>query len=74
MEQRQWPAWQIIILGLAVVGAVAYVAAGAFGVRQPSAPTPVAQVPPTSTAPWTTLPPTKTPTPTLTPTATPGPT
>jgi hypothetical protein len=74
MEQRQWPIWQIIILILAVVGAVVYVAAGALGVGQAGAPTPVARVLPTSTAPWPTLPPTRTPTPTLTPTATPGPT
>ena len=74
MEQRQWPAWQSIILSLAVVGAVIYVAAGALGVGQAGPATPVAQVPPTATAPWPTLPPTRTPTPTLTPTATPGPT
>jgi len=74
MGQRQWPIWQIAILILVVIAAMIYVAAGALGLGQAGPATPVAQVPPTSTAPWPTLPPTRTPTPTLTPTATPGPT
>ncbi len=73
MEQRQWPVWQIIILGLAVVGAAIYVAAGALGAGQAGPATPVAQASPAATAAPPTVQ-TRTPTPTFTPTSTPGPT
>ncbi len=72
MEPRQWPIWQIAALILVVIAAVIYVAAGALGSVGNKLLMPVAQVPPTSTAPWPSIS-TKTPTPTSTPTGTPGP-
>lgn len=89
MKKRRWPIWQIIVLVLAIVGAVIYIAIGVLqvGVLQVGRSTPqseiAVQVTRSFPAPWpviqtnpppTTPPPTATPGPTHTPTATPTPT
>jgi hypothetical protein len=73
VEGHRWPTWQIIVLILAIVGTAIYVATGVLGAEDSAPPTEIAQVSPTSTAPWPAIH-TKTPTPTSPPTATPGPT
>ena len=73
MEERRWPVWQIVVLVLAVVGALIYVVTGVLGPGRDGPTTELAQASPALTAPWPSVQ-TKTPTPTSTTTATPGPT
>ncbi|GAB4544381.1 MAG: hypothetical protein Kow0063_38040 [Anaerolineae bacterium] len=76
MDKRRWPVWQIIVLFLAIVGAIVYVAWSVSGLEPAQVATQVAvQMTPTATATaaWPVIH-TKTPTPTPLPTATPGPT
>jgi hypothetical protein len=74
VEERRWPAWQIAVLALAVVGAIISVAAGILGAGgSPPAPEVADQMSATATATRPIIH-TKTPTLTPTPTVTPGPT
>ncbi|MEJ2556965.1 MAG: DUF4230 domain-containing protein [Anaerolineae bacterium] len=74
MEERRWPAWQIAVLALAVVGAIISVAAAILGAGGSSPASEVAdQMSATATATRPIIH-TKTPTLTPTPTVTPGPT
>lgn len=74
MKERRWPIWQIIVLVLAIVGAVIYVAMAVLQVGQSTPPSQIAvQVTRSFTATWPTIQ-TNTPTTTPLPTATPGPT
>jgi hypothetical protein len=74
VDKRRWPIWQIIVLFLAIVGAIIYVALGVLGAEPGQSSTEVAvHITPTATAAWPVVH-TKTPTSTPLPTATPGPT
>jgi hypothetical protein len=74
VKGQRWPAWQLAVLALAIVGAIISVAAGILGAGgSPPAPEVAHQMSATASATWPVIR-TKTPTLTATPTVTPGPT